>query len=62
MPVIAVIGFPKLMVSTVASGETRQYVGVKDVVMFPGMKINDRTFAEVCANTLLENITAASSE
>lgn len=31
------IGFPKLMVSTLASGNTAQYVGVKDVVMFPSI-------------------------
>ncbi len=31
------IGFPKLMVSTLASGNTAQYVGVKDIVMFPSI-------------------------
>ncbi len=31
------IGFPKLMVSTLASGNTVQYVGVKDIVMFPSI-------------------------
>lgn len=31
------IGFPKLMVSTLASGQTAQYVGVKDIVMFPSI-------------------------
>lgn len=31
------IGFPKLMVSTLASGHTGQYVGVKDIVMFPSI-------------------------
>jgi uncharacterized protein (UPF0261 family) len=31
------IGFPKVMVSTVASGNTSQYVGVKDIVMFPSI-------------------------
>lgn len=31
------IGFPKVMVSTLASGNTSQYVGVKDVVMFPSI-------------------------
>jgi uncharacterized protein (UPF0261 family) len=31
------IGFPKLMVSTLASGNTTQYVGVKDIVMFPSI-------------------------
>ncbi len=31
------IGFPKLMVSTVASGNTSPYVGTKDIVMFPSV-------------------------
>ena len=31
------IGFPKLMVSTLASGNTAQYVGVKDIIMFPSI-------------------------
>jgi uncharacterized protein (UPF0261 family) len=31
------IGFPKLMVSTLASGNTSQYVGSKDIVMFPSI-------------------------
>ncbi|HWN95944.1 MAG TPA: Tm-1-like ATP-binding domain-containing protein [Methylomirabilota bacterium] len=31
------IGFPKLMVSTLASGNTAQYVDVKDIVMFPSI-------------------------
>ena len=31
------LGFPKLMVSTLASGNTAQYVGVKDIVMFPSI-------------------------
>jgi uncharacterized protein (UPF0261 family) len=31
------VGFPKLMVSTLASGHTAQYVGVKDIVMFPSI-------------------------
>ena len=31
------IGFPKVMVSTLASGNTSQYVGVKDIVMFPSI-------------------------
>ncbi len=31
------VGFPKLMVSTLASGSTAQYVGVKDIVMFPSI-------------------------
>jgi len=31
------IGFPKLMVSTMASGDVSSYVGVKDIVMFPSI-------------------------
>ena len=31
------IGFPKVMVSTLASGNTAQYVGTKDIVMFPSI-------------------------
>jgi uncharacterized protein (UPF0261 family) len=31
------IGFPKLMVSTLASGNTAQYVGEKDIVMMPSI-------------------------
>jgi uncharacterized protein (UPF0261 family) len=31
------LGFPKLMVSTLASGHTAPYVGVKDIVMFPSI-------------------------
>lgn len=31
------VGFPKVMVSTVAAGDTAPYVGVKDVVMMPSV-------------------------
>jgi uncharacterized protein (UPF0261 family) len=31
------VGFPKLMVSTLASGHTAPYVGVKDIVMMPSV-------------------------
>jgi uncharacterized protein (UPF0261 family) len=31
------IGFPKVMVTTLASGNTAQYVGEKDVVLFPSI-------------------------
>ncbi|MEW6305894.1 MAG: Tm-1-like ATP-binding domain-containing protein [Verrucomicrobiota bacterium] len=31
------IGFPKIMVSTLASGNTAQYIGPKDIVMFPSI-------------------------
>ena len=31
------VGFPKVMVSTVAAGDTSHYVGIKDVVMVPSV-------------------------
>src|SRR5206468_10505348 len=31
------IGLPKVMVSTLASGNTAQYLGVKDIVMIPSI-------------------------
>jgi len=31
------IGFPKVMVTTLASGNTSQYIGVKDIVLFPSI-------------------------
>lgn len=31
------VGFPKLMVSTLASGNTAHYVGTRDIVMFPSI-------------------------
>ena len=31
------VGFPKLMVSTLASGNTAHYIGTKDIVMFPSI-------------------------
>ncbi len=31
------LGFPKLMVSTLASGNTAQYIGAKDIVMMPSI-------------------------
>lgn len=31
------VGFPKVMVSTVAAGDTSNYVGIKDVVMMPSV-------------------------
>ena len=31
------IGVPKLMVSTVASGNTAPYVGTSDIIMFPSI-------------------------
>ena len=47
------IGFPKLMVSTLASGNTAHYVGTKDIVMMPSIvdvaglnSISRRLFAQ----------------
>lgn len=31
------IGFPKVCVTTLASGDTREYVGTKDIVLFPSI-------------------------
>jgi uncharacterized protein (UPF0261 family) len=31
------VGFPKLMVSTLAAGDTRPYIGVSDIVMLPSV-------------------------
>lgn len=31
------IGFPKVMVTTLASGNTAQYIGVRDIVLFPSI-------------------------
>lgn len=31
------IGFPKVIISTVASGDTRGYIGTKDILMFPAI-------------------------
>ncbi|MEW4565521.1 Tm-1-like ATP-binding domain-containing protein [Bremerella sp. JC770] len=31
------VGFPKVMVSTLASGNTAHYIGTKDIVMFPSV-------------------------
>lgn len=46
------VGFPKVMVSTVAAGDTSNYVGIKDVVMMPSVvdvagvnRISRRIFA-----------------
>ncbi len=46
------LGVPKVMVSTIASGDTKPYIGARDVVMFPSIvdvaginRISARTFA-----------------
>ena len=50
------IGMPKVMVSTLASGNTAGYVGVKDIVMIPSIvdvaglnRISRRVFAQAAA-------------
>ena len=50
------IGMPKVMVSTLASGNTADYVGVKDIVMIPSIvdvaglnRISRRVFAQAAA-------------
>lgn len=54
----APIGIPKLLVSTVASGDTRPYVGVKDVMMMysvvdiAGLNKLSRTILKNAANAL----------
>ncbi len=47
------VGFPKVMVSTLASGNTAHYIGTKDIVMFPSVvdvsglnRISRRVFAQ----------------
>ena len=45
------IGFPKLMVSTLASGNTASYVGLKDIVMMPS--VNSFSFTSACCRTAL---------
>lgn len=50
------IGFPKLMVSTLASGNTAHYVGTKDIVMMPSIvdvaglnSVSKKIFAQAAA-------------
>ena len=65
------LGFPKLMVSTLASGNTAQYVGVKDIVMMPsivdvaGLNRISRTVLARAAGAIcgmVESVTASSDE
>lgn len=50
-------GLPKLMVSTLASGQVRPYVGVRDVVMFPS--VVDLCGLNRLSRTVLGNAAAA---
>ncbi len=50
------IGFPKLMVSTLASGNTEHYVGTKDIVLMPSIvdvaglnSVSKKVFAQAAA-------------
>lgn len=51
------IGFPKLMVSTLASGNTAPYVGTKDIVMMPA--IVDVSGINRISRAIFENAAAA---
>jgi len=51
------VGFPKLMVSTVASGDTRPYVGTKDVAML--YSVVDIAGLNVLSRRILGNAAAA---
>lgn len=59
------IGFPKVMVSTLASGQTAHYVGTVDIVMVPaivdvsGLNRISRTIFENAAGALAGLVTAA---
>lgn len=50
-------GFPKLMVSTVASGDTRPYVGTRDICMMPS--VVDIAGLNYISRRLLSNAAAA---
>ncbi len=62
------LGFPKLMVSTLASGNTAPYVGVKDIVMFPsivdiaGINRVSRTILTRAAGAICGMVESACSE
>ncbi|NVY96131.1 Tm-1-like ATP-binding domain-containing protein [Lactobacillus sp. DCY120] len=53
------LGVPKVMVSTVASGDTRIYVGTSDIVMFPS--IVDVAGLNQISQTIFDNSAAAVS-
>ena len=59
------VGFPKLCISTLASGDVREYVGSKDIVLFPSIvdicgvnsfsrKIISRAAGAICGMSELE--------
>jgi uncharacterized protein (UPF0261 family) len=50
-------GFPKLMVSTLAAGDTKPYVGIKDICMMPS--VLDISGLNYVARCLLSNAAAA---
>lgn len=61
------LGFPKLMVSTLASGNTAPYVGVKDIVMMPSIvdvaglnRISRKLFTQA-AGAICGMVTAAAT-
>lgn len=67
------LGFPKVMVSTVASGNVSAYLGVKDIVMFPSIVdvaglnrfsrgVFTRAAAAVCAMAEVNDSLADSAE
>jgi uncharacterized protein (UPF0261 family) len=53
------VGFPKLMVSTLASGDTRPYVGTKDICMM--YSVVDVAGLNVVSRAILSNAAAAIS-
>ncbi|MBL9206090.1 MAG: Tm-1-like ATP-binding domain-containing protein [Opitutaceae bacterium] len=61
------VGFPKVMVSTAASGNVAAYVGVKDIVMIPsivdvaGLNRISRTIFTEAAGAIAGMVTAVSS-
>jgi uncharacterized protein (UPF0261 family) len=52
-------GFPKMMVSTVASGDTKQYVGAKDIIMMNS--VVDVAGLNIILKSILSNAAAAIS-
>ncbi len=53
------VGFPKLMVSTLASGNTRPYVGTKDILML--YSVVDIAGLNIISRQILDNAAAAIS-
>ena len=67
------LGFPKLMVSTLASGNTAPYVGVKDIVMMPSIvdvaglnRISRKLFTQaagaICGMVAASNLAVETAE